>query len=40
MEAFVSIFTGMTVSLAKDCQVDQQIRLRGRDWKNKLYLIT
>ena len=30
METFVSMFTGMTVFLAEDCQVDQQIRSRER----------
>jgi len=30
METFVSMFTGMTVSLAENCQVDQMIRSRDR----------
>lgn len=30
METFVSMFTGMIVSLAEDFQVDQQIRSRER----------
>jgi len=30
METFVSMFTGMTVFPAEDCQVDQQIRSRER----------